>query len=191
MMDDALDLRVIMPPAVEPVDMAAARLYCRVDHTDEDAVIAAAIATARARVESNTGRALVTRTLEVRLDAWPARLYLPFPPAVSVVSVTAVDADGAETVVDTGAYALRDGVEPGCVHFDSALLPTVTLADFGGVRVRYTAGYGAADDVPADLKWSIALLLKAYYERVTVDEAAYNGLIGPYRVFWFGEWAQP
>lgn len=196
--DQPLDLTLITPPATEPVDLATAKLHCRVDSSDEDGMIEALIAAARAHIEDATGRALVERTLELRVDAWPTRLYLPAPPAMRIVSVTAIDDAGAAAVLESAAYALRTGVEPGYVVFDSALRPAVDLADFAGVRVRYVAGYGAASDVPTPLKQALLLLVGHWYaNREAVGQSnqaalpfAVEALIAPYRVYWFGEWAQ-
>jgi uncharacterized phiE125 gp8 family phage protein len=196
--EQPLDLTMITPPATEPVALTTAKLHCRVDGSDEDGLIEGLIAAARAHIEDATGRALVERTLEIRVDAWPVRLYLPNPPAMRIVSVTAVDGAGAATVLDSDAYTLRTGVEPGYVLFDSTLRPAVDLADFAGVRVRYAAGYGAASDVPTPLKQAILLLVGHWYAyREAVGQSnqaalpfAVDALLGPYRLYWFGAWAQ-
>ena len=47
-------------PAAEPITLAAAKQFLRVEHGDDDDVIAALIAAARIHVEAATRRALVT-----------------------------------------------------------------------------------------------------------------------------------
>lgn len=191
-----LDLTLITPPAMEPIDLASAKLHCRVDHSDEDSSIEALIAAARAQIEKDTGRALIEQTLEMRIDTWPTILYLPRPPAMRVVSVMAIDQAGAATVLSESAYKLRTGTEPGYVLFESSLRPAVDLADFAGVRVRYVAGYGGASDVPKPLIQAIKLLVGHWYtNREAVGASnqaalpfAVEALITPYKFCWFGEW---
>ena len=58
--------------AVEPVTLAEAKAYLRVEHDDDDDVIAALIAGARIHVEAQTRRALITQSWRLVRDAWPA-----------------------------------------------------------------------------------------------------------------------
>ena len=66
----------ITAPATEPIDLATAKLHCRVDGTDEDTLIAALIVAAREQAEHETGRALVTQTWEQVHDAFPDAFVL-------------------------------------------------------------------------------------------------------------------
>lgn len=198
-MVNLLDLSLITAPASEPVSLTEAKLQCRVDGSTEDTLLTALIVAARQHVEETTSRALITQTREIRLDAWPTRLYLPRPPAISITSVTYTDDAGVTATLSASAYALRTGTEPGCVLFDGTLLPTVTLADMAGIQVRYTCGYGAsASSVPKPLFQAMLLLIGHWYmNREAVAAAnvaslpmAVDALLAPYRVHWFGEWAQ-
>jgi uncharacterized phiE125 gp8 family phage protein len=58
------------PPASEPLSLAEAKNYLRVEHGADDALIAAMIAAARIQVESLTRRALVTQSWRIVLDRW-------------------------------------------------------------------------------------------------------------------------
>ena len=53
---------LLVGPAVEPVTLAEAKSYLRVQHDDDDDVIAALIAGARVHVEAQTRRALITQS---------------------------------------------------------------------------------------------------------------------------------
>jgi uncharacterized phiE125 gp8 family phage protein len=193
-----LDLILASPPATEPVTLAVAKLHCRIDSSDEDTLLAGLITAARALVEEQTGRALVTQTFELRIDHWPALLFLPRPPAVAVERITYTGDTGETATLSPAAYALRTGVQPAYLRFDSNQRPPVTLADDAAICARYTAGYGSADDVPAPLRQAILLLVGHFY---TNREAlgptnrgalpfAVDALLAPYRVYWFGEWTR-
>src|SRR6185295_19907165 len=58
-------------PAVEPVTLAEAKLFLRVEHDDDDDLIAALVAGSRIHVEAQTRRALITQTWRLTRDAWP------------------------------------------------------------------------------------------------------------------------
>ncbi|MBO9321651.1 MAG: phage head-tail connector protein [Roseiflexus sp.] len=198
-MIDQLDLIVAVPPTTEPVSLTEAKAHCRVDGADEDSLIESLIATARNVVEEQIGRALITQTLELRIDAWPILLYLPRPPVISVDSITYTDDNGVTAILDPDAYMLRTGVEPAYIRFNSARLPTVNLADDAAITVRYIAGYGvAAQKVPRSIRHAILLLVGHYYanrEAVapgaqTVLPYAVETLLAPYKVYWYTEWAQ-
>ena len=51
-----MSLTLITPAAAEPITLAEARAQCRIDGTDEDALLTIAIAAARSRAEHETGR---------------------------------------------------------------------------------------------------------------------------------------
>ena len=71
-----MELKIITPPAAEPLSTAEVKLHLRVDHNTDDTLITALIATAREWVESYTGKSLVEQTRQITLSSWP---YAPLP----------------------------------------------------------------------------------------------------------------
>ena len=150
---------LIAGPGEEPVSLAEAKAFCRIDGTDEDALAGALIAAARLHVESITGRALVTQTWRLVLDC-PVGLVivLPVVPAMAIVEAP----DGA------------------VLQGDSVLLAST----FDALSIDYTAGYGGAADVPADLKQAVLTLVAYWYEHrdsVTTAPLGFERLIASYR----------
>ena len=139
-------LTLVTGPAAEPVTVEEARAHLRVDSTDEDAWLNAAIVAARQRAEAFLNRALVTQTWELWLDEWPGRvLELPLPPLVSVTHVKWYDRDGVEATVSSGDYVVDAVGTPGRVALKSASAwPAGELREVNGVVVRFVAGYGAS-----------------------------------------------
>ena len=195
-----LNLTLITAPATEPITASEAKAHLRVTAFTEDSLITALIVAARQFVEEETGRALITQTWERRLDGWPAWVRLPRPPALAITSVKYVDEDGVEATLANTAYALYTGTDPAHLVFDTDELPTVTLADYEGVRIRYTAGYGAAAAVPQAIKQAMYLLIGHWYlnreavaatgQRASMSEVpmAVEALLAPYRLMWMGDW---
>lgn len=163
------NLRVITPPTVEPVSVETAKVFLRVDISDDDALIGALIKGARETGEELARRAFLTQTLEMILDDWPPNLMLGLmrPPLQSVVSVKYYDEDNVEATWTD--YTVDARSEPGRIHFNS--VPGTSLAESGGVVVRYIAGYGdAPSDVPERLTRAILSLAAYWYEnRETVN----------------------
>src|SRR5512134_4027569 len=93
-----MNLRVITPPTVEPVSVETAKLFLRVDGTDEDTLITSLVMGARETGEELARRAFITQTLEMIVDDWPPKFVLALmrPPLQSVVSVKYYDRGNIE-----------------------------------------------------------------------------------------------
>lgn len=192
-----VSLVTITPPASEPVTLSEAMVHLRIDAPadgphPEAMLIETLISAARAHVEAETNRALITQTLEARWDAWRDVLELPRAPVQSVTSVTYVDEAGATQTLAGSAYradvaGLVARVTPA---FDTAW--PAARAVTGAVAVRFVAGYGAASAVPAPLRAAMLLLIGHLYENrsaateraLTEAPFAVAALINPYRVPW-------
>jgi len=159
-----MSLVLVTPPAVEPVSLAEAKAHLRIDDTADDAVVSALITTARNLVEEHTSRALVSQTWELQLDGWPCVIRLPRPPLVSVLSITYTDPNGAERTLAPAAYKVDTVTEPGRIVSAYGLSWPDCRDEIAAVRVRYSAGYGPAADVPAALRHAVLLTAAHLYD---------------------------
>lgn len=194
---------VITPP--EPLIMlSVVKAHLRVDHDDDDVLIAAYLAAATALIDGPAGwlgRSLGPQTLELRADefaCWStAPVALPYGPVIDIVSISYVDAAGTEQVLaPTDVTRAADGIRP--LYGES--WPSVRLYA-ETVRIRYRAGYTADPDadpivaaVPAPIIAAILLHtgdLYAFRETAVVGaisasidmSTAVQSLLGPYRVW--------
>src|SRR3954453_3955872 len=96
----------VTAPSTEPISTADAQLQCRVDASDEDALIDALVKAAREHVETFTHRALITQTWDLKLDAFPCtgEIWLPKPPVASVTSITYLDTTGVSQTWASSNY---------------------------------------------------------------------------------------
>lgn len=167
-MSNEYQVRVITSPAVEPVGLAECKVDLRVDHDADNDVINSLIAAAREDAEQLARRAFVNRTLELSLAAWPCDnlIQLPYPPLVSVTSITYLSDANVSAVMPTADYIAITDVEPGIITLaKDATWPTATLRSVLPIRVRYVAGYGAtAVGVPERYKALIRSLVAIRYE---------------------------
>lgn len=193
-----LDLSVA--PAEEPLALEDVRDFLRVDSDDEDGVISTLIRAARMDVEAFTRRALVTQTLVLRLDAFPANnrdILLPRPPLQSVSSITyTAQSDGSPT---TWSSALYDVSTPAGEFADFGRVrpaygqswPTGVRDELEAIAITYVAGYGSGAeelDIPDGMKLAMQLMITSWYDQrlnggAMPDAAA--SLLWPYRALLF------
>lgn len=177
------DVRVVTPPAEEPVNLLEAKEHLRVVVDEEDALIGRLIVAARRHCERIARRAFVVRTLEVVLDDWPCDgvIALPYPPLASVVSIKYRDQGGVEHTIANSDYIVDSISQPGRIAAKGSW-PTGPLQSLAGIVVRYDAGYGSAADVPGDYKVSILAYVGAYYENreAVVTQQGITSITLPY-----------
>lgn len=181
-------------PAAEPLTRAEAKLHLRVDVTDDDALIDALIQAAREWVENYCRRSLVQRTLELRLDGFPAEILLPRGPVISLTSVKYTDQGGTLQTVSASLYqADLYGVVPRLTPVFGALWPIPALGTLNAVLIEYEAGYAPssasptdyADSVPAAIKAAMKLLLGVWYDNRDAGgdvPAAVKHLLAPFEI---------
>lgn len=155
-------LRLLEAPAEQPVSLAEAKAHCRVDHTDEDALIGSLIAAATGHLDGASGilgRCMVTQEWALDLDAFPETIALPLAPVVTVDAVKYIDGSDALQTLDAAEYVVSNGRIEAAPDADWP----VTRDRQGAVTVEFTAGYGAAEDVPAALKAAMLLMIGHWY----------------------------
>jgi len=192
-------LRVVTPPAIEPVTLSEFKLQARVDGNDEDTLIARYIKTAREHVETILRRALITQTLMLALDNWwIGEQELLMPPLQSVTQVTYRDVNGTEHTLSSTNYVVDTVSDPGRIRFAKGVShPNVELWPYAPVKITYVAGYGSdAEDVPEPIRQAVRMLAAHYYENreaIYIERGgnmqmlpfAVDALLAPYRVWSF------
>jgi uncharacterized phiE125 gp8 family phage protein len=187
-----MSLQLITPPATEPVTLADAKLHLKIDTGDDDALITRLIGTARARGEWHLGRALITQSWRLWLDAWPCSgiIELPLPPLQGVASVTVYAPDDTATVLDPATYQMDAASQPARLTLKSTVLPPTNLRAINSVAVEFTAGYGDnASDVPSGISEALLELIAFLYENRGEAPAELPldclALLAPFRVLHF------
>lgn len=184
---------LLTPPAIEPVPLAAMKLFLRVAHDDDDDVIAALIAAARVHVEAQTRIALIEQTWRLTRDVWPASGWLPVLPVplIAVAAIRVFDADGAPHLLDADDFAIDTVSAPAVLAFARGA-PQAPGKLAAGIEIDIRSGYGdAAEDVPAPLRQAIRMLVAHWYENrgviaasgeVAAMPGSVSSLIAPFRV---------
>ncbi|WP_256846917.1 hypothetical protein [Paenibacillus sp. Pae108] len=170
-----MKIKQITPPQNEPVDLNTdVKPQLRIDPSDTslDETLSPLITAAREWCEGFQNRAYVTQTFELALDGWPCgnTIKLPRPPLQTVNSVQYIDDKGIVATWDPENYVVDDFAEPArLVKVHGVSWPPINLTAANGIRIRYTAGYGDAADVPKKIKQAIILLVNVWFESPGCD----------------------
>ena len=63
---------LIAGPALEPVSLAEAKAWLRIDGSDEDALISTLVTSARLVLEAHTHQLFLEQSWKILYDAWPS-----------------------------------------------------------------------------------------------------------------------
>lgn len=181
---------ILNGPALEPLSLAEAKRALRIDHGDDDGLVDSLIKAARQRVEARTGRALITQSWRIVMDAWPwgGRVALPVMPVQAVTAVRVLDGLGGFATFTVPVYRLVPGTEPPVL--DASAVPGPGKPR-DGIEIDVTAGYGPApSDVPEPLRQAMRLMIVHAFGTVGPDGRTTRGpepsdirdLLAPYRL---------
>ncbi len=193
-------LRITTGPALDPVSLMEAKAHCRVDTDEDDGLLAGYILAARDHIEKETGRALLTQTLQLKLDGdWPVdscgndRIELPRPPSASVSSITYVDTAGATQTLAGDQYQFTLGDLYAYVRPAYGVAWPAVRDQADAITVNYIAGYGSnPGDVPASLRQAVMLMVGHLYEnreavtqgQMTETPLAVDRLLRSFLTYW-------
>lgn len=145
----------VLAPESEPISLAEAKLFLRVDGSDEDELIATLISAVREAAEEYLRKSLADQRWKLTYEDYaPVVTPLPRGPVLSVVSVTRRSQSGAETAVSGEVYHLSARVD--ALHFETAILSHE-------VEIVYETGYGE-EEIPASIRQGMLVHLAALYE---------------------------
>lgn len=206
---------IVTPPAAEPVTIEQARLHCRIDNEDDDAILEAYMLAAREWAEMYLNRALITQELLYVLAhsrphvAWPyttlnpalivtplwfswnlvqrGNIELPRAPAQSVTSVLTGTWGQPDATLTAGTdYILDTVMQPARLFIQ----PGANSYPQDHVGITYVAGYGGAAQVPRSIITAILILTAFLYENRGDSGGempmAAKMLLTPYRLVTFG-----
>lgn len=191
---------VVTAPPDTPVSLAELKAHLRVDDDTEDALLTAMIRGAAGTAELYLGRSLITQTLRLGLDRWPAgRAQVPWangprivelahPPVQSIASVMTYDDDDQPSVLDMGVYRLANGSNDRArlILRKGLAWPTGLRAN-DAIEIDYVAGYGdTSADIPEPIRQGLLALIGFWFEHR--DGAAWQMALPPLPVgavsFW-------
>lgn len=142
-----------------------------IEFNDDDDLVEAYIAAATARVEFDTGCAIVKQQWQADYACFPDIIRLRKPPLLEVESVKYYDASGIQQTLDPADYQVSaSGIVGRIAPAPGLSWPATQAGRFGAVSVVYQAGYvdvingSASTEAPPLLKQAIFVLAAHFYE---------------------------
>lgn len=190
-------LILITPPVNEPITLADAKTFLKIDTSDDDAIVSLCISGARRAIEEHTKRALISQTWEYWLDAIPGtriqggqwwdgvreaslaqimsggrEISLPKPPFQSLTYLQTYDLNDAMSVFDSTLLIFDTAGTPGRIALKYGQIWPVNLRLTNCVQIRFVAGYGDnSTNLPPDLLAAHRILMGHMYEKREPTEA--------------------
>jgi uncharacterized phiE125 gp8 family phage protein len=181
----------ITPPTLEPLSLAEAKAWLKVDSTADDLLISALITAARVHVEKATRLFLLTQNWNVVADNWPCQrqwrgriVDLPLSPVQSVASITLYDDYDVPTIINPATYRLDKSQANPRLIFSS--VPPAPQRVAQGIEIALVNGFGdAAASVPEPLRQAMRLLVAYFYlnrgDATVPAPVSVQALIAPFR----------
>ncbi|MEI2676874.1 MAG: hypothetical protein V9G29_02890 [Burkholderiaceae bacterium] len=150
---------IVAAPDAEPFTVAEAKAmaHTTISSVEHDALLTRLIATARKRVENDTGRILGAQQWRFMQPYWPKSRYLilPFCPLVSVTSVTYVTGAGVQTLAGASYVFQTRPDSYGQISLATGVNWPDAILLYPGLTVELTCGHSP---VPDQLKEAIGAL---------------------------------
>jgi uncharacterized phiE125 gp8 family phage protein len=144
-------------PAIEPITLAEAKQFLRVDNSADDAPITLMITGAREAAERYLGLSFITQSWKLTLAEYlPETVPLRFGPVQSITSVTILLEAGGTQVLSASGYRLS---------IDKRAIEILTPITGYRFEIVYQSGYGAtAASIPGLIRQGILQHLAAMYD---------------------------
>lgn len=187
------NVKLTTAPTELAISLADVKRQLGVSNDRQDRYIETLIESASNHVTHCTGRALMQATYQLTADRWPESnvLFFPAVPLASITSVSYVDTSGVSTNYTT--YQLVQ-----CDQVQSYLVPAATKSDFpstqadnvAAVTVTYTAGYSSRDDIPAEVRNLIFMVVRQQFDNPdgSLTAIQQRGLDLLRRACWVGDY---
>ncbi len=163
-----MSLKLITPPAIEPVNPEEAKIRLRIDGTDDDSFLSMLISTARQSAEKFCRRVFINQTWDLTLNSNEVSdpLEVLKPPLQSITSITYIDTAGVTQAFSSSNYWVDTNSEPGRILLKPGGSWPSGMRDYASFIIRYIAGYGAnPDDVPGAIREAMLRMVTTLYER--------------------------
>ena len=178
----------LSPPIIEPIDLAQAKNYLRVDTNDDDILISNLIGTIRHMVENELNLCLIERRFIYRTNIPQSNcLTLPRPPLMAVNRISLIGENDQAVDIPPADYSVTTKRDPGEIRLNKDKSWHQYQAGFSSLEIEFTAGFGSnADAIPLPIKQAILLGLTHAYEYRAIGQIdklplMATALLAPYK----------
>lgn len=186
---------LVTAPAEDPVTLAEAKAFAKIDGSDEDALITSFISAATRLAEEYTSSSFVTQTRRLTMDTVDQRYFLlpdsmatptdridlAYLPLQSVTSIIAYDDENNSSTVSSDSYFVD--TSGGRVSLNEGYTWPGDLRAVSSFQITYVAGYGDADAVPEPIKLAIKMHVKEMIDNRSACSCSsgIKAILSPYR----------
>lgn len=170
-----MSLKLITPPALEPLTVDDVKLSTRISHDAENSLLQMWILSGRKLAEDYQHRVYITQEWELSFDSLPRLpIILYKPPVQEIVSFKLYDYQNNEIEIPLSDLLVdTDSLIPRVTLARGASFPSVKLRELNAVKIRYKAGFGnTAESVPMNVRDAILLYCSYRYENRTAEVEA-------------------
>ena len=183
----------------EPIALSEAKLFLKVDTSDDDALIGTIISSAREYVEIFTGYQLLSATYTQYLDKFPNKntaIELLMNPVSAVTHVKYYDSDNTLQTWNTSNYDTDLKGKPARITLANDATFRTVYDRTNAVEIKFVAGYAStsATGFPKQLLNAMYLIIGHLYENrqdvivgsiVTEMRKGADSILRQYRIFNF------
>lgn len=155
-----MPLKLITPPAAQPLHVNDVRQHLKQDITDDDNLIAVYLGAAVEFAQMQTQRQFITARYQYILDGFPGpslmgvpigqafaipahAIQLPRSPVSQVVNIQYTAMDGTTQTMPSGDYFVNYTGDPVCITPVFGKIWPISLPQIGSVKVNFDAGFMA------------------------------------------------
>jgi len=161
-----MSYQITVQPATEPITTAQAKTHLKIEISDDDTYIDTLISSARKYCEQYTNRVFITQTWRQNEDNWSNPIKLKVNPVVSLTSLKYYDTnESQQTITDLPANFQKDFNSDVAKIYEGLTVAFPSLGcTVNPIEIITVCGYGAASDVPEDIKHAIKIMVSYLYE---------------------------
>lgn len=191
-------LELVTAPTTTPITAAEAKTQMRVEHSDDDTLIARLVDVAVAFCDAKgaLGKAMITQTWAQWLAPNPSTVRLLLGPVQSVTAVKYYNASNVLTTDTLSNYDVLGTSTYTTVKPKTGYTWPTTYNRDDAIKIEYTVGYGdATTDVPQNVRHALMMLVAHWYENrenelIGVSSQTlpfgFEELLGQDRAHWYG-----
>ena len=191
-------LEIVDPPARLPISLSEVKAQLRVEHSDDDVIIARLInvAVAYTDVRGALGQAMITQKWGQWLPSNPPQsVPLILGPVQDVTAVKYYDQDGVLQIDDINNYEVFGTEFANKVGPKDGFSWPDAQDRQDAIKIEYEIGYGdTSADVPDTIRHAMMMLIGHWYdnrEQTGMDELSnvpfgYENLLNMHRNCWYG-----
>lgn len=160
-------LELVTAPVIEPVTISECKQHMRIEHSDDDQIIAALInvAVKYLDVTGMLGKAMITQTWAEYVDFHATTVHLSITPVQSVTSIEYYDVNNALQTDTLSNYYIIGTKGYKTIYPKSGYSWPVTFKRDDAIKITYVVGFGnTAESVPETVRHAIKMLVANYYE---------------------------